>query len=182
MVFYFLAERAVVVEGFTDNVPINTEVFPSNWELSAGRAASVVHVFTRNGVRPERLVAMIDFNGFQLDGSSDEIMPLAPLFEKFHAFQWNVAPTVFNGHDVASVLQAFAWENLREKERDPIATFRERGRRTEQQTNVMKTSKTSRAAPPRRRVFIVDDHPITRYGLTQLLNREPLNLFFRRIE
>lgn len=48
----------VKVEGFTDNVPINTEIFPSNWELSAGRAASVVHVFTRNGVRPERLVAM----------------------------------------------------------------------------------------------------------------------------
>lgn len=48
----------VQVEGFTDNVPINTEVFPSNWELSAGRAASVVHVFTRNGVRPERLVAI----------------------------------------------------------------------------------------------------------------------------
>ena len=50
--------NAVQVEGFTDNVPINTEVFPSNWELSAGRAASVVHVFTRNGVRPERLVAI----------------------------------------------------------------------------------------------------------------------------
>ena len=30
---------------------------------------------------------MIDYNGFQLDGSSDEIMPLAPLFEKFNAFQ-----------------------------------------------------------------------------------------------
>jgi chemotaxis protein MotB len=48
----------VRVEGFTDNVPISTEVFPSNWELSAGRAASVVHVYTRNGVRPDRLVAV----------------------------------------------------------------------------------------------------------------------------
>jgi chemotaxis protein MotB len=48
----------IQVQGFTDNVPINTEVFPSNWELSAGRAASVVHVYTRNGVRPDRMVAI----------------------------------------------------------------------------------------------------------------------------
>ena len=59
--------------------------------------------------KPERLVALIDFNGYQLDGSSDEIMPLAPLFEKFHAFQWNVSPTVFNGHEVTSVLRALDW-------------------------------------------------------------------------
>jgi len=48
----------IQVEGFTDNVPINTEVFPSNWELSAARAASVVHVYTKHGVRPERMVAL----------------------------------------------------------------------------------------------------------------------------
>jgi len=48
----------VRVEGFTDNVPINTEVYPSNWELSAGRAATVVRVCTKQGVRPDRLVAL----------------------------------------------------------------------------------------------------------------------------
>jgi chemotaxis protein MotB len=46
------------VEGFTDNVPINTPVYPSNWELSAARAASVVHVLTQYGVRPERMAAI----------------------------------------------------------------------------------------------------------------------------
>jgi transketolase len=59
--------------------------------------------------KPERLVAMIDYNGFQLDGSSDEIMPLAPLFEKFNAFRWNVAPTLFNGHQVKDVQRALDW-------------------------------------------------------------------------
>ena len=34
------------VEGHTDNRPIKTRAFPSNWELSAARAASVVHLFT----------------------------------------------------------------------------------------------------------------------------------------
>jgi chemotaxis protein MotB len=46
------------VEGFTDNVPINTVEFPSNWELSAGRAATVVHLFTDAGVQPQRMAAV----------------------------------------------------------------------------------------------------------------------------
>ncbi len=48
----------IQVEGFTDDVPINTPAFPSNWELSAARAASVVHLFTKVGIRPERMVAI----------------------------------------------------------------------------------------------------------------------------
>lgn len=48
----------IQVEGFTDNVPISTPVYPSNWELSAARAASVVHVLMKSGVRPERMAAV----------------------------------------------------------------------------------------------------------------------------
>jgi len=47
--------NSVDVEGHTDNIPINNELFPSNWELSAARAASVVHLFTNYGVDPRRL-------------------------------------------------------------------------------------------------------------------------------
>ena len=50
--------NSVQVEGFTDNVPIQTLAFPSNWELSASRAASVVHLFMKYGVRPERMTAV----------------------------------------------------------------------------------------------------------------------------
>lgn len=46
------------VEGFTDDVPINNVIFRSNWELSAGRAASVVHLFTEHQVKPQRMVAI----------------------------------------------------------------------------------------------------------------------------
>ncbi len=45
------------VEGFTDNVPIDTFAYPSNWELSAARAASVVHLFSRLGIDPKRMAA-----------------------------------------------------------------------------------------------------------------------------
>lgn len=43
------------VEGHTDDRPIRTMAFPSNWELSAARAASVVHEFTKAGIDPLRL-------------------------------------------------------------------------------------------------------------------------------
>src|ERR1019366_5891388 len=43
------------VEGHTDDRPIRTAAFPSNWELSAARAASVVHQFTKQGIDPLRL-------------------------------------------------------------------------------------------------------------------------------
>lgn len=47
--------NALRVEGFTDNVPISTPIYPSNWELSAARAASVARLFAEHGVAPGRL-------------------------------------------------------------------------------------------------------------------------------
>ena len=56
--------NSVRVEGYTDDRPINTYQFPSNWELSAARAASVVHLFVGDGIPPERL-AMIGYGEFR---------------------------------------------------------------------------------------------------------------------
>jgi chemotaxis protein MotB len=50
-------QHVIRVRGFTDPIPIHTAAFPSNWELSAGRAASVVRAFAEAGVAPERLEA-----------------------------------------------------------------------------------------------------------------------------
>lgn len=46
------------VEGHTDNLPISNTIYPSNWELSSGRAATVVSLFAQNGVDPSRMVAI----------------------------------------------------------------------------------------------------------------------------
>jgi chemotaxis protein MotB len=43
------------IEGYTDDMPINTALYPSNWELSAARAASVARLFSESGVDPNRL-------------------------------------------------------------------------------------------------------------------------------
>lgn len=47
--------NTIQVEGFTDNQAISNDYFPSNWELSAARSASVVRLFERSGVDSERL-------------------------------------------------------------------------------------------------------------------------------
>lgn len=54
----------IQVEGFTDNLAINTLQFPSNWELSAARAAAIVKLLVANGVSPTRLSA-IGYGEFQ---------------------------------------------------------------------------------------------------------------------
>jgi chemotaxis protein MotB len=50
--------HAIQVEGHTDNLPISNAMFPSNWELSAVRASSVVRLFVENGIGENRLVAV----------------------------------------------------------------------------------------------------------------------------
>lgn len=51
------SDRRFQVEGHTDNVPIKSARFPSNWELSTTRALAVVHLLSDMGVTPENLSA-----------------------------------------------------------------------------------------------------------------------------
>lgn len=48
----------VQVEGFTDNIPINSVKYPTNWELSTARASAIVKYLASKGVAPERLSAV----------------------------------------------------------------------------------------------------------------------------
>ncbi|MDD5390758.1 MAG: flagellar motor protein MotD [Gallionellaceae bacterium] len=51
-------DNAIQVEGHSDNVPINSPAYPSNWELSSARAGSVVRLFAELGVPTTRMVAI----------------------------------------------------------------------------------------------------------------------------
>jgi len=51
------AHHQVVVEGYTDTVPIRSERYPSNWELSTARASTVVRELMAARVAPARLTA-----------------------------------------------------------------------------------------------------------------------------
>ena len=48
----------IVVEGHTDNIPIGTQQFATNWELSTARATSVVRYLLTSGIAPSRLAAI----------------------------------------------------------------------------------------------------------------------------
>ncbi|MEE8399053.1 MAG: OmpA family protein [Desulfobacterales bacterium] len=61
-------EFNVNIKGHTDNVPIATKQFPSNWELSAIRATTVLKFLINNGIHPRRLTA----TGY------GELLPLYP--------------------------------------------------------------------------------------------------------
>lgn len=51
-------DQSIEVEGHTDDIPIKTPQFPSNWELSSTRASSVVRLFIEHGVAEARLTAV----------------------------------------------------------------------------------------------------------------------------
>lgn len=46
----------VAIEGHTDNVPISSSIYKSNWELSAARASSVLHFLLQKGLNPDRFM------------------------------------------------------------------------------------------------------------------------------
>jgi len=60
----------VHVEGFTDNLPIRTAQYPTNWELSSARAASIVRLLAMEGVNPGRM-ASVGYGEYQPVASND---------------------------------------------------------------------------------------------------------------
>lgn len=50
-------EYMMRIEGHTDDVPISTARFPSNWELASARALNVLHLFEANGFPSDQLAA-----------------------------------------------------------------------------------------------------------------------------
>lgn len=62
---------SVRVEGHTDNVPINTPEFPSNWELSTARAINVLRYFFEKGGIPTQRLFAIGFGQYHPIASND---------------------------------------------------------------------------------------------------------------
>jgi chemotaxis protein MotB len=52
------SSHPIAVEGNTDDVPVHSSIFPSNWELSTARASTVVRFLISNGVQAARLSAV----------------------------------------------------------------------------------------------------------------------------
>jgi chemotaxis protein MotB len=62
---------AIQVEGHTDNVPIETAQFPSNWELSTLRAVNILRYIQTNGDIPQDRLAAVGFGEYQPIASNE---------------------------------------------------------------------------------------------------------------
>lgn len=60
----------IQVEGYTDNIPISSTRYPSNWELSSARASAIVKLLAARGVAPQRLSA-VGYGEFQPVASNE---------------------------------------------------------------------------------------------------------------
>lgn len=65
-------DNPVHIEGFTDNQPIRTAQYPTNWELSTARAASIVRMLATEGIDPRRMAA-VGYGEFQPVASNDTV-------------------------------------------------------------------------------------------------------------
>ncbi|MGF6996603.1 OmpA family protein [Paraburkholderia sp. GAS32] len=65
-VLRYRSKNNILVEGHTDNVPISTAKYESNWELSSARAGAVVRFFADKGIEPHRMAAIGRADNFPL--------------------------------------------------------------------------------------------------------------------
>lgn len=59
------------------------------------------------------LIAIMDYNHLQIEGTTDEIMPLGNLAEKYSSFGWSVRE--IDGHNFTEILEAFSWADKNEQ-------------------------------------------------------------------
>lgn len=74
----------------------------SDGELQEGQNWEAIMFAGKNNLH--NLTAIVDRNNIQIDGFTEDIMPLEPLFDKLRAFGWSVIE--INGHDIAEIIAA----------------------------------------------------------------------------
>jgi len=96
-----------------NNIKNHIYVLLGDGELNEGQiweAAMSAAKFKLNN-----LIAVVDRNGVQLDGTTEEIMPMEPLAQKWRAFNWNVYET--DGHDIGAIINTI--EAAKKSEQSP---------------------------------------------------------------
>ena len=72
--------------------------------------------------RVDNIIATIDVNGKQIDGSTDDVLHMGDLQEKFEAFGWKVI-SIKNGNDIASVIVGLKKAKSETKKGKPICVL-----------------------------------------------------------
>lgn len=85
-----------------DNMDSHVFVLIGDGELNEGQNWEAMMFAAK--MKLDKLVAILDYNKVQLDGTADEIMPMEPIANKWLSFGWNVIRC--DGHDIADVTRA----------------------------------------------------------------------------
>ena len=86
-----------------DNNPGRVYTLLGDGEIQEGLVWEAVMSAAHYGL--DNLVAIVDFNGLQIDGNNDDVMKVKPIDEKFAAFGWNVV--CIDGHNFDEIFDAF---------------------------------------------------------------------------
>lgn len=90
---------AMALAAKVNHLDYTTYVILGDGEIQEGAVWEAA--MTANKFKPDNLIAVLDHNGVQLDGTNEEIMPLGDIGAKFASFGWHVLHT--NGHDIAAL-------------------------------------------------------------------------------
>ncbi len=85
-----------------DKKPYRTYCIMSDGEHNEGQTWEAIMFAGKN--RLNNLTALIDRNNIQIDGFTEDIMPLEPLRDKYEAFRWHVIEV--DGHNIAKIIEA----------------------------------------------------------------------------
>ncbi|MBP9852339.1 MAG: transketolase [Candidatus Pacebacteria bacterium] len=100
--------KAIAMDGGRNNSgqPTDQYVFcmMSDGELNEGNSWEAIMFAGKNKLR--NLIAIVDRNNIQIDGNTEDIMPLEPLADKWRAFNWHVEE--INGHNFEEIIDAVA--------------------------------------------------------------------------
>ena len=94
--------NGMAIAGKLDNKNYNVFVILGDGEIQEGQiweaAMSAAHYKLNN------VIAILDYNGLQIDGTNDEVMRVSPVDKKFEAFGWNVL--TIDGHNTNEISEA----------------------------------------------------------------------------
>ncbi|MGX6962674.1 transketolase [Vagococcus xieshaowenii] len=85
-----------------DNIDKKVYVLLGDGELQEGQVWEAA--MTAAHYKLNNVIALVDHNGLQIDGSNDEVMAVNNIADKFKAFNWHVLEA--NGHDITSLIEA----------------------------------------------------------------------------
>lgn len=99
----FSASVGMALGAKLSNADYRTHVLLGDGELNEGlvweAAMSAAHY------KLDNLVAVVDYNGLQIDGANDDVMGIKPVDKKFESFGWHVL--IIDGHDFEAIANAF---------------------------------------------------------------------------